>query len=83
MGEVRELIAQAMDEGMRPFGVIEVGGAVFGELLNELATETFQVNTQMSPDLTIHTVLPDGTVVYLNMNLHPGAVMISNVQGTA
>lgn len=83
MGEVRELIATAMSEQLKPFGLIEVGGAVFGELMNELADETKQLVTGMSPDLVVHVQLPDGTLVYLNPALHPGAVMISNVRGQA
>lgn len=83
MGEVRELISEAIADGMRPFGVIEVGGAVFGQLMDELAAETHQVSTSMSKDLVVNVVLPDGTVVYLNPTLHPGAIVIENVQGRA
>lgn len=83
MGEVRTMIASAISEHMQPFGMVEVGGAVFGELMNELADETKQLSTHISPDLTVHVTLPDGTVVYLNPTLHPGAVLISNVKGQA
>lgn len=81
MGEVRDLIAHAVKVEMAPFGLVEVGGAVFGQLLDELAAETKQLSTSITPDMVVNVTLPDGTVVYLNLALHPGEVMVSNVKG--
>jgi hypothetical protein len=67
---------------MEPFGMVEVGGAVFGQLMDELVRETHSLKTSISRDsMVVSVIMPDGTVVYLNPRLHPGDVMISNVAG--
>jgi hypothetical protein len=84
MGEVREFIRETAGKNLRPFGMIEVGGGLFLELLDELVDETKQMHTGTAKDLSlVHVKLPDGQMVYLNPALHPAEILISNVEGNA